>query len=79
MPRWSWRRRPISNARCDKRSIFPPSNTVVFGDIERVHVRADLLDGTRVDPFGLRAVGRLAGSGYSRTVDGYFEMDRTAS
>jgi len=54
----------------------PPTNTVVFGNIERIHVRADLLDGTRVDPLGLRVVGRMAGSGYTRTVDGYFEMDR---
>ena len=54
----------------------PPTNTVVFGTIERIHVRADLLEGTRVDPLGLRAVGRMAGSGYTRTVDGYFEMDR---
>ena len=54
----------------------PPTNTVVFGNIERIHVRADLLEGTRVDPLRLRAVGRMAGSGYTRTVDGYFEMDR---
>jgi flavin reductase (DIM6/NTAB) family NADH-FMN oxidoreductase RutF len=54
----------------------PPSNTVVFGVIARVHVRTDLLDGTRVDPIGLAAVGRMAGSGYTRTVDGYFEMER---
>jgi flavin reductase (DIM6/NTAB) family NADH-FMN oxidoreductase RutF len=54
----------------------PPSNTVVFGNIERIHVRADLLDGTRVDPLGLRAVGRMAGAGYTRTADGYFEMQR---
>lgn len=54
----------------------PPSNTVVFGTIVRIHVRPDLLDGTRVDPVGLKAVGRMAGSGYTRTVDGYFEMER---
>lgn len=54
----------------------PPHNTVVFGQVERIHVRSDLLDGTRVDPDGLRAVGRMAGSGYCRTVEGYFEMDR---
>jgi flavin reductase (DIM6/NTAB) family NADH-FMN oxidoreductase RutF len=54
----------------------PPSNTVVFGNIERIHVRADLLDGTRVDPLRLRAVGRMAGAGYTRTADGYFEMQR---
>lgn len=54
----------------------PPTNTVVFGSIEQVHVRADLLDGTRVDPLRLKAVGRMAGSGYTRTADGYFEMER---
>jgi len=54
----------------------PPTNTVVFGSVERIHVRSDLLDGTRVDPIGLKAVGRMAGSGYVRTVDGYFEMER---
>lgn len=54
----------------------PPTNTVVFGSIERVHVRSDLLDGTRVDPLRLKAVGRMAGSGYTRTADGYFEMQR---
>ncbi len=54
----------------------PPTNTVVFGRVVWIHVRSDLLDGTRVDPIRLRAVGRMAGSGYTRTVDGYFEMDR---
>lgn len=54
----------------------PPTNTVVFGTVERIHVRSDLLDGTRVDPLGLKAVGRMAGAGYTRTVDGYFEMER---
>ncbi len=54
----------------------PPTNTVVFGRVVWIQVRSDLLDGTRVDPFGLRAVGRMAGSGYTRTVDGYFEMER---
>ena len=54
----------------------PPTNTVVFGSIELVHVRSDLLDGTRVDPLRLKAVGRMAGSGYTRSADGYFEMQR---
>jgi len=54
----------------------PPTNTVVFGEVVRIHVRSDLLDGTRVDPRLLRAVGRMAGSSYTRIVDGYFEMDR---
>ena len=54
----------------------PPTNTVVFGEVVRIHVRSDLLDGTRVDSIGLRAVGRMAGNAYTRIVDGYFEMDR---
>ena len=54
----------------------PPTNTIVFGRVVGLRIRSDLLDGTRVDPIGLRAVGRMAGSGYTRTVDGYFEMDR---
>ena len=54
----------------------PLGNTVVVGAVERIHVRSDLLDGTRVDPLALRAVGRMAGSGYTRTADGYFEMER---
>ncbi len=54
----------------------PPTNTVVFGRVLRMHVRSDLLDGTRIDPIGLRAVGRMAGSGYTKTVPGYFEMER---
>lgn len=57
----------------------PPSNTVVFGRVECIHVRATLLDGHRVDPYALRAVGRMAGSGYTRTMAGYFEMDRPTS
>ncbi len=54
----------------------PPTNTVVFGRVVRMHVRSDLLDGTRIDPIGLRAVGRMAGAGYTKTVPGYFEMQR---
>jgi len=54
----------------------PPTNTVVFGRIEHIRLRSDLLEDMRIDPFRLRAVGRMAGSGYTRTVDGYFEMPR---
>ncbi len=54
----------------------PPTNAVVFGEVIRIHVRSDLLDGTRIDPVGLKAVGRMAGSAYTRIADGYFEMDR---
>jgi flavin reductase (DIM6/NTAB) family NADH-FMN oxidoreductase RutF len=54
----------------------PPTNTVIFGEVVRIHVRSDLLDGTRIDPVGLKAIGRMAGSSYTRMADGYFEMDR---
>ncbi len=54
----------------------PPTNTVVFGEVVRIHVRSDLLDGTRIDALGLKAIGRMAGSSYTRMADGYFEMDR---
>jgi len=54
----------------------PPANAVVFGDVVRIHVAGEVLDGTRVVPGRLRAVGRMAGSGYTRTVDGLFEMQR---
>ena len=53
----------------------PPSASVVFGNVVRIHVRTDLLDGTRIDLEALRAVGRLAGSGYSRTRD-QFHLER---
>ena len=53
-----------------------PANTVVFGEVLAIHVATRILDGTRILPGELRAVGRMAGAGYTRTVDGYFEMDR---
>ncbi len=53
-----------------------PTNTVVLGEVVAIHVAERVLDGTRVIPSELRAVGRMAGSGYTRTVDGYFEMPR---
>jgi flavin reductase (DIM6/NTAB) family NADH-FMN oxidoreductase RutF len=53
-----------------------PSNTVVFGEVVALHVAERVLDGTRIRPDELRAVGRMAGSGYTTTVDGFFEMVR---
>jgi flavin reductase (DIM6/NTAB) family NADH-FMN oxidoreductase RutF len=40
---------------------------VVFGDVVAVHVREDVLDGTRIDQDALRAVGRMAGNTYVNT------------
>ncbi len=48
---------------------------IVFGEVVAVHVRPDILDGTRIDHEALRAVGRLAGNAYSTTRD-RFELSR---
>jgi flavin reductase (DIM6/NTAB) family NADH-FMN oxidoreductase RutF len=40
---------------------------IVIGDVVAVHVRGDLLDGTRVEHDVLRAVGRMAGDTYVDT------------
>ena len=53
----------------------PPAAAVVFGEVVRFHVNSDILDGTRVDPVALRAVGRMAGTGYTRTRELFF-IDR---
>lgn len=52
-----------------------PSASVVFGEVVRIHVMESLLDGTRIDLAGLKAVGRLTGPWYSRVTD-LFSMDR---
>lgn len=48
---------------------------VVIGEVVVLHVREDVLDGTRIDLDALRAVGRLAGNSYVRIVD-RFELTR---
>lgn len=48
---------------------------IVFGEVVVVHVRPEILDGTRIDHEALRAVGRLAGNAYSSTRD-RFELTR---
>lgn len=53
-----------------------PANVVVFGEVLLIHASAEILDGTRIDPHALEAVGRMAGNGYTTTAGGYFEMTR---
>ncbi|MGA7097176.1 MAG: flavin reductase family protein [Acidimicrobiia bacterium] len=48
---------------------------MVIGEVVAIHVREDALDGTRVDPAVLDAVGRLSGSAYVTTRD-RFELER---
>lgn len=52
-----------------------PAGSVVYGQVLRVHVDEDLLDGTRIRFERLQAVGRLAGSWYTRTTD-LFTLER---
>lgn len=53
----------------------PLGGNLVLGEVVRFHVRQDLLTNYRIDPDKLDAVGRMAGSTYSRTRD-RFELER---
>ncbi|MEO0494550.1 MAG: flavin reductase family protein [Actinomycetota bacterium] len=50
-------------------------NDLVVGEVIAIHVADRVLDGTRVDQHGLRAVGRHAGSWYSHATD-LFDITR---
>jgi flavin reductase (DIM6/NTAB) family NADH-FMN oxidoreductase RutF len=47
----------------------PASGVIVLGEVVRFHVRQDLVENFRVDPAGLDALGRMAGSTWVRTRD----------
>lgn len=47
----------------------PPTAAVVFGEVLALHVDEAVLDGTRIDHDVLKAVGRMAGQGYTTTRD----------
>lgn len=53
----------------------PMPGNIVIGEVVRFHVRASLLDGTRIDQAALKAVGRLGGPLYTRTRE-IFSMQR---
>lgn len=55
----------------------PLEHAVTFGEVVAFHIADDVLDGTRIDPVGLDAVGRLAGSNYATTRDS-FALERPA-
>lgn len=55
----------------------PLEHAVTFGEVVAFHILDEVLDGTRVDPVKLDAVGRLAGSNYASTRD-QFAIDRPA-
>jgi flavin reductase (DIM6/NTAB) family NADH-FMN oxidoreductase RutF len=48
---------------------------LVMGEVVALHIREDVLDGTRIDADALRAIGRMAGSTYIHTRD-RFEIER---
>ena len=53
----------------------PGGGILVLGEIVRFHVLEELLDGFRVDPDKLNAIGRMGGPSYVRTHD-RFNMER---
>jgi len=53
----------------------PGGGILVLGEVLRFHVLESLLDGFRVDPEKLKAIGRMGGPTYVRTHD-RFEMQR---
>ncbi|MFY9936411.1 MAG: flavin reductase family protein [Silvibacterium sp.] len=53
----------------------PGGGTIVFGDVLRFHVDAEVLDGYKIDPDKLKAIGRMGGPTYVRTRD-RFDMIR---
>ena len=55
----------------------PMEHAVVFGEVVRVHVSDDVVDGTRIDFAALDAIGRLAGNAYVTTRD-RFDLTRPA-
>ncbi len=56
-------------------STEPLGGSLVLGEVLRFHVSASLLDNFRIEPDKLRAIGRMAGSTYTRTRD-RFDMER---
>lgn len=50
-------------------------NALVIGEAVEFHIADELLDGTRIDQAGLRAIGRHAGNQYSNSTD-LFEIIR---
>lgn len=51
---------------------------LVIGEVLAIHVRQDALDGTRVDPSVIDAVGRLSGNSYS-TIRDRFDVPRPSA
>jgi flavin reductase (DIM6/NTAB) family NADH-FMN oxidoreductase RutF len=50
-------------------SRAPGGGVIVLGEVVCFHVREDLVEDFRIDPAGLSAVGRMAGTTWARTRD----------
>jgi flavin reductase (DIM6/NTAB) family NADH-FMN oxidoreductase RutF len=53
----------------------PGGGFLVLGEVLRFHIKDSLLDGYKIDPDGLKAIGRMGGPTYTRTRD-RFVMQR---
>ncbi len=56
-------------------SAKPLGGSLVIGEVLRFHVDSDLINGYKVDPDKLHAIGRMGGPTYTRTTD-LFDMVR---
>lgn len=56
-------------------SPLPMGGSMVFGEVVRFHIRDEIANGFKIDPDLLDAVGRMAGTSYTRTHD-RFDMER---
>jgi flavin reductase (DIM6/NTAB) family NADH-FMN oxidoreductase RutF len=60
---------------CRLREILPIGNesgissTIIFGNVLRFHVDEAIIDGYKIDPGKLKAIGRMGGPTYARTRD----------
>jgi flavin reductase (DIM6/NTAB) family NADH-FMN oxidoreductase RutF len=50
-------------------STLPMGGSVVLGEVLAVHVDDSVMDGPRIDPDKLNAIGRMGGASYTRTRD----------
>ena len=56
-------------------SAAPLGGSLVLGEVLKFHVADEIVRDFRVDPDGLRAIGRMGGPTYSRTGD-RFDLSR---
>jgi flavin reductase (DIM6/NTAB) family NADH-FMN oxidoreductase RutF len=56
-------------------STLPGGGVMIFGEVVRFHVRDSVIEGFKIDPEKLTAIGRMGGPTYTRTHD-RFDMQR---